>query len=323
MRRNRTGQVRAFQLDGLELQLPRGNRPCQKTTAEGQTKMNEERAFIDAIHANRRDTTTRLVYADWLYDQDRVADSILQRILADPRRSETGLNLRAQYADAVGGTRGAFIHAAIRLARVGLSMNNLRNYNPCGEVVFVPDGPPVNISDSMAEYEHHLHEHEHEWLAGSPLVQGEQMNSTWVPFWEWQWEFGFIDYVQAPSGRFVSNSTALFDLYPITRVELLTQPPLKWAEDGPDGRLYAKIPKLGSVLTVDRKFANCARYATEWGVCERLLMNEFPSTRFALSATAPRIPINVGRLTKRQIDPELQKQVSRRGRPLIDVLKSD
>lgn len=56
--------------------------------------MTDESAFRTALKANPTDATSRLVFADWLDEQERARDAALQRVLARPASDE----LRLAYA---------------------------------------------------------------------------------------------------------------------------------------------------------------------------------------------------------------------------------
>lgn len=150
---------------------------------------DEQRAFLNAIHANPDDDLVRLVYADWLDEQDQ------------PERAE-------------------FIRVQVRLEEIRRTIRqpdedhlHYLSVHSRSSGVWCCPGDSAERRELAFRYRSLLDAHEAEWLAPFREVLHN----------EWYWSRGFLDVVQVAPEALAESAEELFGSHPIRRL-ILTGP---------------------------------------------------------------------------------------------------
>ena len=279
---------------------------------------SDEKAFLTTIQNNRADRTARLVYADWLDEQDgRSVHAALQRVLAQPESDE----MRLAYADALdppktGHPRADFIR---------LDCNLFKKHDRRWSV-----HSPAALSEPVPATDERfccwLHdEFAFQWIKEEVpfLLDAEQMNSTVIPYWEWEWQRGFIHQVSTDWDRWFARAGDLLDAHPVQRLMLWSLPQVQFARDRAHKRVHARVVGLKPILHISEHFINMARYQTEWEIIWRILKHTYPSLTHVNHANL----ILPHRLTwdyvRDMLDADFQAEMNRSGKTLMEVLDAE
>lgn len=249
--------------------------------------MSDESALLATIHANRAESTARLVYADCLDESDRPLDAARERVLARPACDEMRLAY-AEVCESLGDRdRAEFIRVQVEIGRLPPFIRRDADLNP------PTDGIPNAHAVALGRRERELFAkhadkalHLDESLWGEPGLTTDNWKLVgWSPctlhfivgddhydLWQ-QFRRGFVEVINCRWEEWAQHGDAICDGTPVAKVWLTTMPNLRcaWRAIPPD--LSAECEIAGVRVCVDE---------------QELLMemgnNPRPLARYALNA---------------------------------------
>lgn len=241
--------------------------------------MDTEQALLQAILAEPKEDTPRLVYADWLDENAGTVEC--PKCKGRTTSGFTGASGKQyiSWCDHCSGSgrvpdgraaRAEFIRVQVELATYFRLVNGVKHYHDV-------DSTEANAVRMKRVVELERRERDlldaHEFAWAKPVCDyGWQANSTWVPDCEWEFRRGFVSSISCLWTSWCQHSDEILKQQPIEKVRLTSGPPsLTTVENLPNRFVTIYMEERGrrASITVSRVELAAAGPELFWQVFDR------------------------------------------------------